>query len=129
MKGKAHIVGSVAVLVVVAALAVAPSGLAAGGTSPDAFERAVNAHNASLPNPDAFERAVSIRQQISAPAFGPAASGPDLVVQAEAPIAGAGSSFDWNAAAIGGSATLAFVLLIGTIVVATRQVRHRAVAH
>jgi hypothetical protein len=181
MKGKRHIVGWI-VLVIMAALLLAP-GASANGYSPDAFERAVNAHNAlssndlgsqpdriappdaferavnahnaslldrsaqpqveaaypdaferavnarnaSLANPDAFERAVNAHALAAAPAFGPSASGPDLVVGTDSSVPATGSSFDWDSAAIGGSATLALLLLVGTIVLATRGSRGRAV--
>ena len=59
---------------------VLPAALA-GGSYPDAFERAVNAHNASAP-PDAFERAVAAHQAallvVASPGFTGRARSPGM---------------------------------------------------
>jgi hypothetical protein len=157
MKGKQHILGMTVTILVVATAAAVPSAFAAGGTSPDAFERAVNAHMNALSAPrqappDAFERALNARMnalsnstRVAPDAFERALNahsqalaarqtslghrGPDLV---ERTSVTSGSTvdpgFDWTAAAVGGSAMLALVLLLNGAALATRQSRSRAAA-
>jgi hypothetical protein len=153
MKGKQHILGSTIALCVVVAAVAAPSGFAAGGTSPDAFERAVNARMNALSSPrqaapDAFERAVNARmnalsnsrqappdaferalnahtQALAAGATTFGHRGPDLVERAPVTIGSPtiDPGFDWAAAAVGGSAMLALVLVLSGGAVVTRHAR------
>ena len=60
MNRTTHTVVVLGMLLALAAAALAAAGMA-GGTYPDAFERAVNARNASLPT-DAFERAFAAHE-------------------------------------------------------------------
>ena len=154
MKGKLQVLGSAVVLAVVVASFGASAALAAGDTS-DAFMRAVNTHmqELSAPRPappDAFERAVAARMKMLAAATRPVPDaferalhaheqalaagttsfgerGPDLVERVVSPSASVSgdTGFDWSAAALGGSATLAIVLLLSGGAVAARHQRGR----
>lgn len=76
---------------------------------PDAFERAVNAHNASLTTIASPGRIV-----------------PDVVETiGTTSVTVPSNGFDWSSAAIGGSAMLALVLLVSGGAVATRHSRGR----
>ena len=81
----------------------------AGGPGPDAFERAVNAHNASLGSIASPGRTV-----------------PDVVEAiGSSAVTASSAGFDWTSAAIGGSAMLALVLLVSGGAIATRHSRGR----
>ena len=80
-----------------------------GGPGPDAFERAVNAHNASLGTIASPGRTV-----------------PDiLAAMGTSSVTVPSNGFDWSSAAIGGSAMLALVLLVSGGALATRHSRGR----
>jgi hypothetical protein len=156
MKGKLQVLGS-ATLLALAAASFGTSAALAGRDTSDAFMRAVNTHTQELSGPrqappDAFERALNASRALAAPsrpvpdAFERAVNGhtqalaarqtsfgdrgPDLVERvgsATFTVSSSDSGFDWAAAAVGGSAMLALVLVLSGGAVATRHTRSRAV--
>ena len=116
------VVLALAFALAVAAL-IAPAALA-GGTMPDAFERAVNARIASTP-PDAFERAVATHQAGLLAVASPGRAVVDVVQPTSSTSsATAATGFDWSSAFVGGSAMLGFVLLAaGAALTVTRHGR------
>jgi hypothetical protein len=106
-----------------AALLLVPTALA-DPTYPDAFERAVNARLAGAP--DAVDRAVAVHSASLASAVSPGRVSPDRAPTGSAFFpSSTADGFDWASAAIGGSAMLALVLLVGGGTLATRYSRGR----
>ena len=117
------VVLALAFALAVAAL-IAPAALA-GGTMPDAFERAVNARIASTP-PDAFERAVAAHRAGLLALASPGRAVGDVVPPTSSTSSATATRFDWSSALIGGSALLGFVLLAaGAALTVTRHGRRQ----
>ena len=126
MTRKAHTFGIALATMLTAAALAAPAALAEG-SYPDAVERAVNARLATSTYPDVFERAVAAHQAASlASVVSPGRSNPDLApTESGSFMSSTADGFDWTSAAIGGSATLALVLLVSGGALATRHSRGR----
>ncbi len=123
MTRTAHTFGIALATTVTAALLLVPAALA-GGSYPDAFERAVNARLAG--SPDAVDRAVAAHQASLASTVSPGRATPDLPPTGAAFLTSStAEGFDWTSAAIGGSAMLAVVLLVSGGALATRHSRGR----
>jgi hypothetical protein len=146
MTRKAHTFRLALTAAVAAALLIVPVATAAD-PGPDAFERAVNARNADakqklselalspraagpsfsqtsapVSGPDAFERAVNAHTASLAIIASPGRTAPDVVESiGSTSVTAASDGFDWTAAAIGGSAMLALVLLVSGGALATRS--------
>jgi hypothetical protein len=97
-------------------------GIAGSIATPDAVERAVGRHNASIA-PDAFERAVAIhvasspRPDDRAGAHGPGAISPVTLN----PGVSTQDGFQWNDASVGAGAMLAALLLAAAVGLTVRR--------
>jgi hypothetical protein len=123
-----HTVSFVLGLALAAAALLVPAAQA-GGSYPDAFERAVVRHAESTPatGSDVVERAVAAHRAALVATPSPGRAFADVVEPATPTASGIDSgSFDVSSALIGGSAMLALVLLVsGGGLLATRHGRGR----